>query len=186
MIGKFHPAYARSASENAKIQFVRRLMTTYRLSVRRITHRGKKTREKMLEVAGTFAATIQHTIEETSVVAQCGYEDNAAHVYNMDQTGVLLDMSPSRTIDVVGIRDVDLVATGAANSFRVSVFLCASAYGRKLPAFIVIGGVPNGPVNMEVVCKYENGVICTVQQNAFTDHTVMQEWIDQVCDCKIY
>ena len=107
LIGKFVPDYGRSSTEGAKIQFVRRLMKRKRLSVRRITHRGKKTRENLLEVAETFSAVVQYAIETTSVTAACGYDDKPAHVYNMDQTAVYLDMAPDRTIDFVGARDVD-------------------------------------------------------------------------------
>ncbi|KAJ0393322.1 hypothetical protein P43SY_001892 [Pythium insidiosum] len=160
MIGKFDSDYARSSTEGAKIQLVRRLMAKHRLSVRRVTHRGKKTRDKMLQSASVFAAHIQYAIEETGVLARAGYDDKPAHVYNMDQTAVVIDISPNRTIDVIGIRDVDVVGSTSANAFRVSVSLCASALGRKLPPFIVYGGAPNGRIDEEVRQYNEKVVWC--------------------------
>ncbi|KAE9320506.1 hypothetical protein PR003_g17693 [Phytophthora rubi] len=59
----------------------------------------------------------------------------------MDQTAVYIDMNPSTTIDFAGARHVDVVQGMSENSFRASVFLCASTTGHKLPPMIIFAGV---------------------------------------------
>ncbi|KAG2830663.1 hypothetical protein PC129_g2171 [Phytophthora cactorum] len=45
-------------------------------------------------------------------------------------------------IEFVGARTVDVVQSTTLDSFRTSVFLCASATGRKLRPMVVFAGVP--------------------------------------------
>lgn len=68
------------------------------------------------------------------------------------------------------------------NSFRASVFLCASAAGEKLPPLIVFAGVPNCNVHDEMrsYTAHRTHAILTVQMEAYCDEGVMHEWIDEV------
>lgn len=70
------------------------------------------------------------------------------------------------------------------NSFRASVFLCASATGKKLPAFIVFSGATGGPVHCELQAHplhKADEVVLTVQKNAYCDERIMIEWVNEVC-----
>ncbi|KAG6972536.1 hypothetical protein JG688_00003955 [Phytophthora aleatoria] len=69
------------------------------------------------------------------------------------------------------------------DSFRTSVFLCASATGRKLRPMVVFAGVPGAFVHDELKTdknyNWEKGYY-TVHGKAYCDHRVMQDWIDEV------
>lgn len=83
----------------------------------------------------------------------------------------------------VSIICVRVLIAMSANSFRASVFLCASATGRKLPPLIVFAGVIGGPVQRELErhpAHRADRVVLTVQENAYCDERVMQEWIREV------
>lgn len=150
-----------------------------RLSVRRITHHGKKLRERMLEIGGEFGARVRYAAEESALLAQCGYNDKNSYIYNMDQTAVYMDMCPARIIYFNGSKDVDVAQSMSPNSFRASVFLCASATGRKLPQLVVFAGKQQGQVHQEVV-GFSDRIVAAVQANAYADECVMLEWIDNV------
>ncbi|KAE9340702.1 hypothetical protein PF008_g10980 [Phytophthora fragariae] len=68
----------------------------------------------------------------------------------MDQTSVCVDMNPHSTIEFVGARTVDVIQSMTPDSFRASVFLCASATGRKLRPMIVFAGTPGAVVHNEL------------------------------------
>lgn len=69
------------------------------------------------------------------------------------------------------------------NSFRATVFLCASATGVKCRLTLVFAGVPEGQVRRELwldkVFDWDDAHF-TVQRNAYCDAQIMQEWIDEV------
>ncbi|OWZ21023.1 Cytochrome P450 [Phytophthora megakarya] len=60
-------------------------------------------------------------------------------------------MNPKTTITFRGERDVGVIQGISENFFRARVFLCASANGAKLPAFIVFAGAEGGPVHYELL-----------------------------------
>lgn len=69
------------------------------------------------------------------------------------------------------------------DSFRASVFLCASATGHKLRPLIVFAGIP-GPIAHDELRSDKDydweRYHLTVQKRAFCDQAVMMEWIDSV------
>ncbi|KAE9026591.1 hypothetical protein PR001_g12161 [Phytophthora rubi] len=101
----------------------------------------------------------------------------------MDQTSVCVDMNPHSTIEFVGARTVDVIQSTTPDSFRASVFLCASAMGRKLRPMIVFAGTPGAIVHDELKedkrYDWDRGYY-TVQAKAYCDKKVMIEWIDKV------
>lgn len=67
------------------------------------------------------------------------------------------------------------------NSFRASVFLCASASGEKILPLIALAGVPGATVEAEMWrdAEYDwEAARYVVQRNAYCDARMMQEWID--------
>ncbi|ETK83520.1 hypothetical protein L915_11277 [Phytophthora nicotianae] len=119
-----------------------------RLTIRRITHKGRKKRNDMEAVANVFSRSIQYTIEEKGILSSDMGPEKYASVYNMDQTAVYIDMNGRTTIEFVGAPTVDVLQE--VNGFRASVFLVASATGHKLPPFVVFSGVPDARVAAEV------------------------------------
>ncbi|OWZ00960.1 hypothetical protein PHMEG_00027746 [Phytophthora megakarya] len=80
-------------------------------------------------------------------------------------------MNGRTTVDYVGSPTVNVVQGSTVNGFRVSVFLAASATGKKLPPFVVFTGVPGGPVSQEI-SNPEFGA-STVEHTVQKMHTVM-------------
>ncbi|EGZ27591.1 hypothetical protein PHYSODRAFT_261607 [Phytophthora sojae] len=181
MHSKFAPALFATRSRAASLMFIRRFLKRNRLTVRRITHKGRKKRSDMEEVANVFSHSILRTVEEDGILAHVNGPDKYASVYNMDQTAVYIDMNGRTTVDFVGAQTVDVVQGSAINGFRVSVFLAASATGEKLPPFVVFAGVPGEPVSQEVLNPAFGAasVEHTVQTNAYCDATVMLDWIER-------
>lgn len=68
------------------------------------------------------------------------------------------------------------------NSFRASVFLCASATGVKLCPLIVFSGTPGGPIEEELHAHplYSKEVFLAVQKKGYCDERVMHIWINEV------
>ncbi|KAE9090878.1 hypothetical protein PF010_g18415 [Phytophthora fragariae] len=130
MAARYEPDFRAGRTRQAAIMYLHRFRRRNRLSVRRITHRGTKQRDEM-----------EYYVEESGTVAHLNGLDKFSCVYNMDQTAVYIDMNPSTTIDFAGARHVDVVQGMSENSFRASVFLCASATGHKLPPMIIFAGV---------------------------------------------
>ncbi|KAE9327179.1 hypothetical protein PF008_g16467 [Phytophthora fragariae] len=162
MHSKFAPALFASRSQAASLMFIRRFLKRNRLTVRRITHKGRKKRSDMEEVANVFSHSILRTVEEDGILSYINGPDKYASVYNMDQTAVYIDMNGRTTVDFVGAQTGDVVQESAINVFRVSVFLAASATEVFNPAF--------GAAAAEH----------TVQKNAYCDATVMLDWIERV------
>lgn len=146
---------------------------------------------------------MRHSIEGAGVLTSVAGYEKYHYMFNMDETSIYIDMNPSTTITFHGERNVDVVqskshlylafimrltnrfvnAVGmSTNSFRASVFLCASAAGGKLPPLIVFAGVQDGDVHDELrgYPAYPHGAILTVQQKAYCDERVMKQWIDEV------
>ncbi|KAG6963523.1 hypothetical protein JG688_00008108 [Phytophthora aleatoria] len=137
--------------------FIRRFLKRNRLTVRRITHKGRKKRSDMEAVANVFSHSILRTVEEDGILSFLNETEKYSSVYNMNQTAMYVDMNGHTTIDFVGASTVDVVQGSAVNGFRVSMFLEASATGAKLPP-----------------------LIHTVQKKAYCDGTVMLDLIERV------
>ncbi|KAF4129391.1 DDE superfamily endonuclease, partial [Phytophthora infestans] len=179
MHSRFDGELFTSRSRGANIEFLRRFLKRNRLSITRITHKGRKIRsdmEIMLLVASKFSPSIQYAIEECGALSYATGPSKYGSVLNMDQTAIYIDMNGKTTIDFVGTPTVDV------NGFRCSVFLAASATGVKLPPLVFFAGIPGGPVSQDVWNPSFGHSSCehTVQKKAFCNEAVMQEWIQRV------
>ncbi|KAG6592767.1 Cytochrome P450 [Phytophthora cinnamomi] len=182
---RFEPRLLGERTQRAAYEYLRRFRDRNKLSIRRINHRGVKQREELQLVADAFGCAMRYAFEMNSVVSITAGDDKYNYVYNMDQTSIYIDMNPSTTISFRGERHVDVVQSMSANSFRASVFLCASATGRKLPPLVVFKGEPGYHVQAELErhsAHRSDKVVLTVQANAYCDQHVMEEWIQEVRD----
>ncbi|KAF4146751.1 DDE superfamily endonuclease [Phytophthora infestans] len=178
MSAHLEPRFLLGRSEQAAVEYLRRFRSRNGLSVRRITHKGRRKRSEVQVVADEFGLAMRHKMEMFSAGTE-----KYNHFYNMDQTSIYIDMNPKTTITFRGERDVDVVQGMSENSFRASVFLCASATGKKLPAFIVFSGATGGPVHCELQAHplhKADEVVLTVQKNAYCDERIMIEWVNEV------
>ncbi|KAE9118463.1 hypothetical protein PF010_g8208 [Phytophthora fragariae] len=182
MLGLYDPERVKTRSRNWNMSFIRRFLKRNRLSIRRITHKGRTKRPDMELVANAFSRSIQHAIEEDGILSSERGDAKPAAVFNMDQTAVYIGIAGNRTIDFVGNATVDVQQGSEINGFRASVFLTASATGLKLPPLIVFAGIPGGPVSQEVWSPAFGSPEAehTVQKKAFCNKAVMMEWIELV------
>ncbi|KAG3137648.1 hypothetical protein PI126_g17296 [Phytophthora idaei] len=130
MAARFYPELLSGRSGMAAVMYLHCFRWRYCLSIRRITHRGTQKRIQMEIIADDFSKTVQYSLEESNVVPHILGDAKFAPVYNMGQTAIYIDMNPNTTIDFVGTKHVDAVR---GMTERVSVFLCASGTGEKLP-----------------------------------------------------
>ncbi|KAG3232641.1 hypothetical protein PI124_g22276 [Phytophthora idaei] len=124
MAARFEPECLAGRSEIAVVMYLYRVRRRYRLSIRRITHRGTQKGIEMGKIAEEFSKTVQYSLEESNVVPHILGDTKFASVHKMDQTAVYIDMNPNTTIDFVGVKHVDVVQGMTGNAFRASVFLC--------------------------------------------------------------
>ncbi|POM78219.1 Hypothetical protein PHPALM_4269 [Phytophthora palmivora] len=178
-VGYFNPAYAGTRTRDAVKMFIFYFLRRNRLTYRRITHRGKVARGEMQIVADCFAAATFHLIESKEFLSSGSDAARYDFVYNMDQTSVCLDMNPKSTIEFTGAQSVDVIQATTPDSFRTSVFLCASATGKKMRPLIVFAGVHGADVHDELRAEQSlfdwDKAHFTVQPKAYYDQRMMQE-----------
>ncbi|KAG6622917.1 Cytochrome P450 [Phytophthora cinnamomi] len=159
-------------TQRAAYEYLRRFRDRNKLSIRHITHCGVKRREELQLVADAFGCAMRYEFEMDSVVSITAGDDKYNYIYNMNQTLIYIDMNPSTTISFRSERHIDVVQSMSTNSFQASVFLCASATGRKVPPLVVFKGEPGYPVQAELErhpAHRANKVVITVQANAYCD-----------------
>ncbi|KAG6956947.1 hypothetical protein JG688_00011194 [Phytophthora aleatoria] len=86
-----------------------------------------------VEVADKCSRTITYNLEMVGLFAGVQVAGKYESVFSMEQTSIYIDMGPKRTIEFVGAKNVDTIQGMSENSFRASVFLCASATGSRFP-----------------------------------------------------
>ncbi|KAF4139781.1 DDE superfamily endonuclease, partial [Phytophthora infestans] len=165
MHSKFDSQLFESRSRAASLMYIRRFLKRNRLTIRRITHKGRTKRSDMEVVASLFAVSIQRTIEEDGILSCQTGSEKYSSVYNMEING-----------------DKHRYERSA------SVFLAASATGNKLPPLIVYAGVPGGPVSQEVSNPSFGAAAVehTVQKKAFCNEAVMLDWIERIWKPSVY
>ncbi|KAG3137017.1 hypothetical protein PC128_g25812 [Phytophthora cactorum] len=115
---KLEPRFLDTRTEAAAVKYLRRFRLRNRLSIHRITHKGRRKRSEVQVVADEFGHSMRYKLETGSVLA--GY-DKYEHLYNMNQTSIYVDMNPKTTITFRGDRDVDVVQGMSENSFHATV-----------------------------------------------------------------
>ncbi|CAF0839337.1 unnamed protein product [Brachionus calyciflorus] len=95
--------------------------------LRRIASKGRSLPSNCAETINTFIDKCQ--------------EDNAnrprSHIYNFDETSIYLDSTDNYTYEVRGSKRVKVDTSGNEKT-RISIGLCASAHGPKLPLIIIV------------------------------------------------
>ncbi|KAF4129394.1 DDE superfamily endonuclease [Phytophthora infestans] len=172
MHSRFDGELFTSRSRGANIEFLRRFLKRNRLSITRITHKGRKIRsdmEIMLLVASKFSHSIQYAIEECGALSYATGPSKYGSVLNMDQTAIYIDMNGKTRIDFVGTPTVDLHQPRELNC----------------PPLVFFAGIPGGPVSQDVWNPSFGHSSCehTVQKKAFCNEAVMQEWIQRFLNC---
>jgi hypothetical protein len=167
------PDACSSLSSNALRLRIRRLLDAWDISWRRSTHKAQQTRLGVA-VMDDFREYVRQKAEMLGV--------DKTKVFNVDQTNVHYSQESKYTYAAKGTRTISVKDVDSSN--RCTVMLGASAYGEKLPPFIVYKGSNGrgGKVKKELEARegYPGGVEMTVQGNAWFDERVMLEWIEKI------
>lgn len=166
-------------TKDAKISWCQRFMKRNGLTIRRICHSGRQTRDDLEKLRLPF---VEEVVE--LVASHCVFDPRTSltvsrALFNMDQTSVYWGMGKRTTVEFVGAQTVRS-ATNGGESYRCTMALTAAANGRIIPPHFVFNGTPGGDVEREVN-SYCMGEVATfsVQNNAWFDERVMLEWIEK-------
>ena len=119
---------------NVKLQWTYRFIKRYRLSLRRISHKGQTIPETKEIIKKKFIDDIISKRKELAIL-----EDEDYRVINMDETPCYLEMWFKTTIDFKGKKDIE-IATSGRDHHRITVILTVVADDVKsLPIVIVKG-----------------------------------------------
>ncbi len=105
--------------------FILRFLRRHNLRLRRITTSGRYLPTNTLEVVDQWLNDARQL------------EFEPRDMYNMDETSIYLDSPRHYTYDLEGVRRVRATTSGSER-VRLSIALCSSATGSKLPLVIVV------------------------------------------------
>jgi len=104
-------------------------------------------------------------------------------LWNMDETSVYLDMPPSKTLDLVGAKSVEIAST-QHDCTRVAVVLCCNRTGEMLDPLIVHKCGKNSKhqndVNNQTITTKDGKVVSvfvTKNETGWLNGILMQKWI---------
>ena len=121
-----------SKSYAARAQSVSRWMARNDLSIRTGTHQAQAPPQTVSSAAEDFMVTI------TRPAVNQPYRDRN-FIINMDQTPVFFSMHPSRSVDTIGSRTVN-IRIAKNGSQRATVAVCFTASGIQLKSLVIFKG----------------------------------------------
>ena len=105
----------------------------YSYGIRAITHAGQNLKENSKIEYQEFFRRLY------SLRFNIGDYENMCNIYNMDETPIWFEMISKNTISKLGEKSV-MVRTFGSERTRISVILCTSANGEKIPPLLVFKG----------------------------------------------
>ncbi len=124
----------RSKSYAARAQSVSRWMAKNDLSIRTGTHQAQVLPQTVLSTALDF----METIARPAVSPDLPYR-HPDFIINMDQTPVYFSMHPTKSIDKIGTRTINIRVAKNAN-MRATVAVCFTASGIQLKSLVIFKG----------------------------------------------
>ncbi len=177
---RFNNKHGLTGSSNLKsMRFTaRRFMRRYNLTYRAKTHSGTYIDEaEMGETIADFVTGFRH-LGTALGVPSC-------QIYNMDETAVYYDNTPSKTVAFRGSKSIS-IRTSSTASHRVTVFLCVSFSGVKLRPLVVFKASRNKTVHKRLTGADQGGCSphCdyTAQENGWCDQSSMNDWVDSFAE----
>lgn len=171
------PAFFQGKSPNACLAWCARFMKRNRLTIRRVTHSGRKTRTQLDILKDAFVIDVSDVLMAHFIDPVTRLPLRTA-VFNMDQTAIFCTLGSKTTVEFIGKETVPAVC-GGNDSWRCTVALTASADGRMHAPHFVFKAEPGGEVEREVrAFAVEEVATFSVQRNAWFDVRVMLEWIE--------
>ena len=121
-----------SKSYAARAQSVSRWMAKNHLTIRTGTHQAQAPPQTVTTAAEDFMVNIARPAVNQS------YRDRR-YIINMDQTPVYFSMHPSRSVDTIGARTVN-IRIAKNGSQRCTVAVCFTASGLQLKSLVIFKG----------------------------------------------
>ncbi|RLO11337.1 hypothetical protein DYB28_010349 [Aphanomyces astaci] len=125
----------------------------------------------------------QEDLEDTrDIFAAEFHREYRAHgsesVYNVDETGIYIDMPPNYIWAVRG--GSSKISSGEKHSMRMTAVLTAKADGTKLPILFIMKGVPGGRIEANEFSTFPAGHSYAVQEKAWMDGRVWKTYLRTV------
>jgi transposase-like protein len=173
------PDFFVGKSEEARFCWCNRFMKRSGLTIRRISHSGRKKKEDLDALKDALIMEVSSILVEHFVDAESSLPPPFV-LYNMDQTSVYCHLGATMTVDFKGVKRVPCSLSGKGG-YRCTVALTICADGRILIPYFVFKGQLGMGVHEEVSRYSEpDTAAVTVQSSAWFDETVMLDWIEQV------
>ncbi len=100
--------------------------------------------------------------------------DKSLLLFNMDEVPVFYDMCRKSTYNFKGDRSVPIVRTNGQKK-RLTVCLCISSDGRKLPVYIIFKRK-----KLKTEYPYMRNIIATSNENGWITEKLMGDWIKKI------
>ena len=110
------------------LEWCYQLLKRYSYSIRKITHVGQSIKSSSKEDYKHFLEIVYAIRKEN------GDFKNNFNIFNMDETPIYFEMVSNKTIEKIGEKTVTIVTHGSERT-RISLLLCISASGEKLPLY---------------------------------------------------
>jgi hypothetical protein len=141
----------------------------HNISYRAVTTHPSKPHLNIQQLRADFVSRLRQTMEVEGI--------NIAHVYNMDETSICLDMPPTKTWAEKGALSVPVATTGHEKT-RLSLMVCTSWDGTTiLPAVVIKKSAAKKEPQFKKV--KDNLWVCG-QENAYNTKIIMQMWASHI------
>jgi hypothetical protein len=150
------PGFIENKSATARKSWCSKFMRRNGLTIRRISHSGRKKHSELLVLRDAFACEVTKLLVDHFLDASTASPPPYT-LYNMDQNAVYCDVGSKTTVDFVGVTRVPAHG-GGKGGYRCTAALLVCADGRMLPPHFVFAGEPDNDVYYVVQTYCEPGV----------------------------
>jgi hypothetical protein len=173
------PGFLEGSTPVAEEAWCARFMKRNRLTIRRVTHTGRKARADLALLQVGFVDIVVDALISIAldpIQRIC----TPRTLFNMDQTAIYANVGVDKTVDLVGVTTVP-VTSGGSESYRCTLAITVCADGRVFIPHFVFKGVDGGNVSTEVnAFANDNEAVFSVQENAWFNERVMLEYVEKV------
>lgn len=159
------PDFLSAKTHDACMAWCGRFMKRHGLTIRRVSHSGRKTRPELEAQRDLFVAEVL-TYLCSDFLDPYTRLPSPIVLFNMDQTAVYWNFGPNTTVEFVGATKVSVKDSGKG-VYRATLALSVCSDGRMLPPHFVFKGEPNKDLYSEIVsyCDQHEATFST-QKNA--------------------
>jgi len=158
----------------SNMNLIYKFLIKYGYSFRTKTHIGQSMKESSLKDASLFWNEVYNN--------RLKYGFNTYGVGNMDETPIFFNMYPNKTIAKKGNKTI-LIKTQSQEKCRISVILCITADGEKLPPFLIFKAKEEGYIEknlseLNLVKNKKCYIACNL--NAWSTEKIILRWYKNI------